>query len=455
MKLEDELKSFEAKVRDIYCNVRYDSNGLNQDQKLKEEEKKEILREIIKNFKIGQKKILTELRLLQSLSKVNQTELITARREGDKKKAKVLMEGSKIFEYQKSIYRSLADTIAWQLLNGEHYLYRRLYTGEEGTKDLSDQSFNYVIDFNDQINTDPDSFCLISDITSNIQLGDCLIKDKEGIKISEIKSGEINFRVLDVIEDRNLTDDSFDEKDFSPEFDEKFIKQMKRVVAQKGKNERAVKIVKEHKGPDPKYKDAEVHIVENDFPLGTYHADLVGLLGELKTEDYAYTCIGEIIHIGIYKNEWRTYGQFSMKQLCAPYPFVDLMSSRTLICEPIFLKPFPEEIIMDMVMGRIKVFIGVNYDNFIEFSNGLGVKASWSSAKELQKYLENFKHDRRTIFSFENKGIKLEIDGHEIFVGGGFFSKMIFDHFLPQTMILKYSGLIDGVVNSGKENKNP
>ncbi len=127
------------------------------------------------------------------------------------------------------------------------------------------------------------------------------------------------------------------------------------------------------------------------------------------------------------------------------------MSSRgVLICEPIFLKPFPEDVIMDIVLGRIKVFIGINYNNFIEFSNDLGVSASWSTPKELQKYLQKFEHNKREIFSNDNKGIKLEIDGNEIFVGHGFFTKILFDHFLPETMILKYVGTISEMFNKNK-----
>nr|WP_314491984.1 hypothetical protein [uncultured Chryseobacterium sp.] len=451
MEFEEENKVFEIKVRDIYHDIRYEIKLEKEEQVTNDDKLKGIHRKILAGFKSGQKKILTELTSLQIQAKENQILLKTARRERNKNRADELVLESKFIQYQDSIYRNLADTIAWQMLNGEHYLYRRFYTGEMGTKDLSDNSFKHVVDFTEQVNADQDAFCLIADITNNIQLGDCLIRDKDGIKVSEIKSGEMNFKALDIINDRKLTDDDFNEKKLSEEFEDKFIKQMKRMVSQKGKTDRAAKIILENVGPDPKYKETDIHIVENDFQIDTYHSELLGLLGELRSKDYAYTSVGAIVNIGVYKNDWRVYGQFTMKQLCDPYPFVDLMASRgVLICEPIFLKPFPENVIMDIVFGRIKVFIGIDYNNFIKFSNDLGVGASWSTAKELQNYLQKFIHDKREIFSIDNKGIKLEIDGNEIFVGHGFFTKILFDHFSPETMILKYVGMIADIGNKKK-----
>ncbi len=321
MEFDEENKAFEEKVRDIYHDVRYAVEFEESEQEVTSNQLKEIHRKILSGFKSGQEKILTELKALQTRAKENQILLKIARREGNKNLSDELVLESKTIEYQDSIFRNLADTIAWQMLNGEHYLYRRFYTGETGTKDLSDKAFSHVIDFTNEVNADPDVFCLIADITNNIQLGDCLIRDKDGIKVSEIKSGEMNFKALDIINDRKLTDDDFNEKKLSEEFEDKFIKQMKRMVSQKGKTERAAKIVKENSGPDPKYKDTAVHIVENNFQIETYHMELLGLLSQLRSQDYAYTCVGAIVHIGVYKNDWRVFGQFSMEQLCDPFPF--------------------------------------------------------------------------------------------------------------------------------------
>lgn len=446
MDINNELKIFEEKIKEIFFySSRYGVCTMFKGEKppLDGFDSKQLNRHCLDGFKMAQTKIVEELKILQTNSKQYQEDIKQARRDRNKDIENTLTKELSILNYQSDIFRNLADTIAWQMLNGNHYFLRRLYTHEAGEKDLLDKSFEFVVDFSDKINKNPEAFCLISDITNGVQLGDCLIVDEEGIKISEIKSGEANFKALNIIKENELKESEFKEEEFKEEFDEKFIKQLKRMLAQNAKTERASKIIQDNKGEDPKYKDTKVYITESDIEIETYHSALINLINQLDEKDWAYDCIEAIVHIGVYKNDWRLYGQFSMKELCDPFPFVDLMISRGIaICEPVFLKPIGDDKIIDLVLGRIKIYIGIDVEKFIEFSNHLGIKASWSSSKELHKYLDSSKYNSGEIYSFNNKGIKIEIDGLELFLGRGFFSKMIFDHILPSTMLLKYQSSI-------------
>lgn len=446
MDIDKELKVFEEKIKEIFFySSRYGVYTMFKGEKpsLEEFDRKKLNRHCLAGFKIAQTKIVNELKTLQTKSKHYQEDIKQAKRERNKDVENTLTTELNVLNYQSDIFRNLADAIAWQMLNGNHYFLRRLYMHEAGEKDLLDKSFEFVIDFSNKINENPDAFCLISDITHSIQLGDCLIVDEEGIKISEIKSGDTNSKALNIIKENELTESEFNEDDFKEEFDEKFIKQLKRMLAQNAKTERASKIIQDNKGDDPKYKDTKIYITESDTEIETYHSSLIKLINQLDKKDWAYDCIETIVHIGVYKNDWRKYGRSSMKSLCDPFPIVDLMESRGIvICEPVFLKPIGDDKIIDLVVGRIKIYIGIDYDRFIEFSNFLGIKASWSSSKELHKYLDNSKYNSKEIFSFNNKGIKIEIDDKELFLGLGFFSKMIFDHILPSTMLLKYQSSI-------------
>lgn len=446
METDEHLKKFEEKVKDIFFHItRYGVFKMFKGEEPPEKFDVEKLNRLcFEGFKIAQTKIVIELKELQAKTKEVHDNLKQAKRERNKKLEQELSEKINLLDYQSDIYRNLADSIAWQLLNGQHYLYRRLYTHEAGDKDLLDKSFDYVIEHSENINSNPDSFCLIADITNNIQLGDCLIVDKEGIKVSEIKSGETNFKALDVIKSEKLNEENFKEEELTKKFDGKFVKQLKRMVAQNAKTERAAKIIQENKGEDPKYKDTVVRIVENDFKISTYHNILNELIKKLDEKDWAYDSVEGIVHVGVYKNDWRLYGQATMQGLCVPYPFRDLMTGRGVtICEPIFLKPMLDDKILDIVLGRIKIYIGIDFDKFIEFCNTLGIKASWSTSKELHKYLESGKYNAKEIFSFKNRGIKMEIDGKEVFLGYGFFTKIIFDNILPSTMILKYQNTLN------------
>lgn len=449
-----ELLIFEEKIKEIlfYCRT-YGAYTLFDGKAPTDDfDGEELNRLCYDGFKIAQSKILIELRGLQKVRQSTQQEIKQAKRDKNKELLEELTKSSKTLDFQSDIFKNLADSIAWQMLNGQHYFYRRLFTHDTGEKNLNDKSFEYVIDFAKKINENRDSFCLITDITNNIQLGDCLIVDKEGIKVSEIKSGKKNFEALELIEKEKLNEDNVDSI-IGESYSKDFKKQVKRMLTQKGKTERAAKIIKDNEGADPKFKDSKVKIVENDFEIETYHSEFNKLFKQLEEKDWAYDCIEAIVHVGVYKNDWRLYGQATMKGLCKPFPFYDLLSSRgMIISEPIFMKPFTEKQILDIVLGRVNIYIGVDYEKLIEFANFLGIKASWSTSKELHKYLDNKSYSPKEIFSFENKGIKADILGQTMFLGKGFFMKIIFDQILPSTMLLKYQyQLTKGIDNEPNE----
>lgn len=454
-----DLQVFEEKVKEIlfYCRSYGAYTFFKGEAPTNDFDEAELNRLCFAGFKIAQQKILAELKILQLIRKNTQQEIKQAKREKNKTILSELTEKSKLLDYQSDIFKNLADSIAWQMLNGQHYFYRRLFTHETGEKDLNDKSFEYVIDFTNKINADPDSICLITDITNNIQLGDCLIVDKQGIKISEIKSGETNIKALELIKKEKLNEENVDSI-VNKSYDDKFIRQLKRMLSQKGKTERAAKIIKENIGADPKFKDTTIKIIENDFEIETYHSTLIELIERIErvdNEDWAYDCIEAIVHVGVYKNDWRIFGQVTMKGLCELFSFTDLMAGRgMIISEPIFLKPFTDKQIIDIVLGRIKIYIGIDYDKLIEFSNYLGIKASWSTSKELHKYLDGKSYNPKEIFSFENRGIKINTIDQEMFLGQGFFMKIIFDQYLPSTMLLKYQyQLTKGIEDEPKGKK--
>lgn len=434
-----ELLKFEEKIKEIlfYCRTYGAYTLFDGKAPTMDFDGEELNRLCYDGFKIAQSKILVELRDLQKVRQSTEQEIKQAKRKRNQTLLSELTKTSKTIDFQTDIFKNLADSIAWQMINGQHYFYRRLFTHETGEKNLNDKSFECVIDFTNKINENRDSFCLISDITHNIQLGDCLIVDKEGIKVSEIKSGKKNLEALELIKKEQLNENNIDSIT-GESFDKEFKNQIKRMLTQKGKTERAAKIIKENEGPDPKFKDSRVKIIENDFEIATYHSVFNKLFKQLEEKDWAYDCIEAIVHVGVYKNDWRLFGQHTMKDLCKPFPFYDLISNRRIISEPIFMKPFAENQILDIVLGRVKIYIGIDFEKFIEFSNFLGIKASWSTSKELHKYIDNKSYSPKEIFSFENRGIKVDILGQQMFLGQGFFMKILFDQILPSTMLLKY-----------------
>ena len=76
---------------------------------------------------------------LQKIKHNAQKELKQAKRDRNKTLISDLTEKNKTLDYQTDIFKNLADSIAWQMLNGQHYFYRRLFTHETGEKNLNDK----------------------------------------------------------------------------------------------------------------------------------------------------------------------------------------------------------------------------------------------------------------------------------------------------------------------------
>jgi len=180
--------------------------------------------------------------------------------------------------------------------------------------------------------------------------------------------------------------------------------------------------------------------MDNPIADKTYHKELSDLITNLDEKDWAYTNIMGIINIGAYKNDWRIYGKKMLKEINNKYPVYDLMSSLGItIAEPIFAKPIDDDRIMDIAFGKIKIYVGINFDMFIKFCNDFELPMRWSTTKEFGKFLKGTPGYNKEIFSFENRGLIIEnqkTKGNPMFVGHGMLFRMIFDQIRPETLVL-------------------
>ena len=95
------------------------------------------------------------------------------------------------------LVRKLADSIAWMLIGPDNlWIARRLCKfgwGDEALTSLTHSNYESVMEFVTNHNAaDPDSFALMSDITSFVHLGDALVREKTGLRTVELKEGAVN-----------------------------------------------------------------------------------------------------------------------------------------------------------------------------------------------------------------------------------------------------------------------
>ncbi len=432
---------FEEKLKDIFFLVcRYGAVTHFKENKRKEDFNAERLYELCnEGFKVAQMNILLEIRQIGKLKEEINQQIKIARQNKIQDKVAELNAALKIENYKEELLRNLIFAITWQIFNGKREHISRFFTGERGSNELEGKGFEAILNAAKEINKHPDRFALISDLTNNIQIGDLIAIYPDKHEIIEVKTGKKNqeaFRVLKFYEVNNL---QVAENRLAKSFDSKFVKQILRIQKQKDKTIKVKEILEKEKGEHPKHKDTRVHLVDNPIVDETYHQELISLLKKLEQKEWAYTNIGGIINVGVYKNDWRFYGKEVLKEFNNDYPVYDLMSTLGItVSEPVFVKPFGDDHIIDLVIGRIKMYIGIDFDKLIQFSNDMGLPMRWSTRKELAKLIGEMSGDRAEVFSFDNKGLIIqdqETKETPMFVGHGMLVKMMFDHIKPMTLV--------------------
>src|SRR5690606_10340458 len=94
--------------------------------------------------------------------------LKNARRDKNKNLVTELETKKIVNHFRQLVYRKLADSIAWQLIKGQHYVARRLFINQPPPV-INSSNISDVIKRVNELNKDEQSFALISDLTSFIQ----------------------------------------------------------------------------------------------------------------------------------------------------------------------------------------------------------------------------------------------------------------------------------------------
>jgi hypothetical protein len=393
-------------------------------------------------FKIGQSLCLEKIREIQKETSNLKEKLKDARREKKIELKKSLEKKIKTENYKEALLRNLIFSIVWQIFNGRREFISRFYTNEKGTNQLEGLGFEAILTAANDINKNSEKFALISDLTCNIQIGDLLVITQEQYEIIEIKTGKKNEEALRLIDFYKFNKIDITEERLDQTQNPKMVKQILRMIKQNIKTERVKTIIEEDSGEDPKLENTIIKLIDSPIESETYHDEIALLLKQLEEKDWAYTSIWGVLNVGVYKNDWRLYGKFALEKLNNGYPIFDLMGTLGVtISEPIFAKPlsFGDKNIINIATGKIKIYIGIDFDKFIAFSNDLGLPIRWSTRKEFGKFTSKSNLNNKEIFSHKNQGLIIEDEetkGSPIFVGYGMLFRMIYDHVSPETLVM-------------------
>jgi hypothetical protein len=392
-------------------------------------------------FKISQNLIIEEILNYQKILRVSNLELKEARRNREKETEKELKSKISIIEHRLNVFSHIADGIAWQLIQGQIHISKRLYINE-GSKFLDSSNLEHAIKISSEINENPKQFALISDLTNFIQIGDLLVKFEDKIGIMELKEGKINEKIADFID--KLKDDKITVEELSKDiekFDKNTINQLSRVIRQQERAFRAIKILNTDNGSDP--KSGKKMAISSPKTITKLYSNVFDtLISRLENSTWAFEVIDKSsLYIGVYKDKGRLLAPFviedTIKQVSENYVIIDFMSIVSNVSEPLFAKPLSPECLIDILVGDLKIIIGFDIDAFIKILNETGFEAELLSEKETMK-LKQKETDIKIMFIINKRAIQIKNlkNNKSMIVGGGIISKILYDSIYPTNIAL-------------------
>ncbi|WP_147293582.1 hypothetical protein [Chryseobacterium indoltheticum] len=402
------------------------------------ENKTKFLSLVNEGFKKAQNEIIDQIIFYQEKLAIAKIELKTSRKNRDKNLEKEIKSNIDLILYRLKLLSYIMDGIAWQLFGGQTFITKRFYIGET-PKTLTNSNILHVKNVADKINEDPLQFALISDLTNFVQIGDLVIKRKNGVGISELKEGKINEELIE-IKNKIYQSDISNEiiNNTIKELDKKKLEQLQRMLKQDARMQDAIDVVNNEEGNDHK-TGKEIKIISNESPTHYYHNEILRTISGLSDKNWAYLVDDlSIIHIGAYKPDSYILSNIAIRAILDEqsknYIIADYKQIINATSQPIFAKPLPPEIINEILFDDIRIIIGIDLTMFFErFEEIFGIKTEFLSRKETKKLLEENKENAKNFFAIDNRAIKFvnPKNGNYVILGGGIISKLLFDNYHP------------------------
>lgn len=417
-------------------------------------------------FRLGQPKLLQAIIDRQDRLQTLREGLRKARKSKDVAKraaVELAMRGS---EYEIAIFRKLADTVAWSICQGQHWITRRLYIGENQPY-LRYSNFESTLEAAQEVSeSDSLAFALISDLTSFIQVGDLLaVFPTEGdqdegrvgqrVAIIEVKEGSKNAEIRELLEFYYEQGCPRPLWGLAKQEGKKTAKQIKRMAKQDLRGARVQQVLNEEAGIDL-LTGLPVRVAEEPIDLEDYDDELNDLHEKSKAEGDALLAIDDCLAIGVYdptrvRDPYLAFAHdifhlahpeeecpdpegmdlSDLYQALRPvFPIVDLIHGLDVpLAVPIFMRRLPMNLINDVLLRRVRILLYLDYESFMRLARQQGLVADWLTSKKVHSA------EAKTVFTIGKKGISFSDGEVSMTMGDGIPSRIYYDGVRPLSAV--------------------
>jgi hypothetical protein len=320
------------------------------------------------------------------------------------------------FENRQLALRRLMDGLLWVLIWPHRWILKRVRV-ELGIRSIDRTTLRPILEAaNKQNDTlSPDTFLLVSDLTTIVQLGDLVIakwipsRNSMKVTFGEIKYGSHNVLLWKRLHAEIPADEKSRVGSIEREFGPKSAKQAERMLRQERRLRDFNQLIKTDEGRDPmngrRFRMTRDTIVSRD-----YLDELSGLVSAAKVEGSCGMTIDGCLHFYATKAQERSieFGALVAHNflharvgrrctiedpatperdaiLAAPKA-VDLV--KFVMSSPLGMPPFlwyPKDLMFDLVMERIRVFVQFDYERFFQSARRRGVVMRFVQGREARR----------------------------------------------------------------------
>ncbi|WP_460155006.1 hypothetical protein [Pseudomonas sp. S1_F04] len=311
---------------------------------------------------------------------------------------------------QSALFRSIADSMAWQLVGNQLCYARRFYKGHKPV-DLKHSNFGSVVIAAEHLhNQDPGSFSLISDTTSFIQVGDLITISSTGnFTVAEVKEGRKNHEIMNFMHSLMKSECPHLFYHFAQTHGESGIKQLERMFRQAERMGHVTQVMTKGNSQDPD-TNHKIFIPDETIYLDDWNHELNSALAESDLNGWSLKIVDDCLFIGVYSeaamkgfghvafNLW--FDNFEGTPNCPRARLLDCLTHP--LAPPIFNWSISDKHKFDILFGRKNVCLALNINALINQLINTGLRVREASNKEAsqmdQKGMPPYRHNGKAIF---------------------------------------------------------
>lgn len=420
-----------------------------------------------KGYDDAQRKTADEvIRLTNDIANAK-AQIVELRKRSDaKSEIRQIIGAIRTMELRILVLRRLMDSIAFTLFQERTWITRRFVIHDE-TNPIDAEAIRKALRVaNSQNNLSRYTFTLVSDLTTYIQVGDLIRLDcrdpSRKWKIIELKEGKVNELISGLLDEKEHSLNDEDLSELRNRIGKHAPKQALRMLKQKERQDNIEKIVLTDQGMSTK-AGIPLRLPHAELIHETYDKALYDCITQAKSGGFGGCVVDDCLMVlALSKEEFHNpefvarhnaYHTLNPAARCEfetsdemmlrkeieriqSIPFaVNLVRSNLYAgsSRPIFAYPLEEDLLMDLLFGRICVLLVLNLESFLKLYSREGFKTGFSSKSEAAEMKRQFGNEAIT---YENRLIWIEDQqGRKVNLFGGTFSRIFHDLTRPSELV--------------------